>query len=264
MPFDNQGITIYDESFWQTILFDSNGNWLPPERRNYIDFVKMRDAGNASATVLKVGQHNYLDPAFPVSWRDSKGILPRSAYWFMDYRSTAKAQAIMYWDAVKNDLAEGMYFFDFESGSGNWNQLYNAIYEFQQLSGLPNDKIGIYTGYYYWTENVVAHPTNPASLATLNWFAKYPLWLAYYSEIQYIRVPKGWTMDTLLLWQWGTPSIGRSVGCWSEEVDANLLNGGYDKLYKYFGRIGNIPVPPNPVSFPYSITIGDKEYKQGV
>jgi len=253
MPFDNKNIKIYDMSIWQTIMFDSNGNLLPPDRQKHINFNKVRDIGKALAVILKAGQYYYKDPAFDIGWRNAKlAGLPRSSYWFLSRYDTGKNQAKKYWEYLKSDIGEGMHFCDFEYGSGNdWNQVYSFISEFQQLSQLPDYKIGVYTGYYYWTQYA------PSTNAQKNWFAKYPLWLAYYTaNSANIRIPLNWMLETLLLWQWGTPPIGMEIGCWSREVDANLLNGGQEKLNKYFG-VSNTTSP----SFPYSLVINNKEYR---
>lgn len=259
MEFDNQGIKYYDFSRWQTIMLDAYGRLLPPERQKHIDFNKVRDIGKASAVVLKAGQHNFKDIAFDTGWKNAKlAGLRRASYFFTDYRSTGKEQANTYWNIVKSDIGEGFLCADYEAGTwSNWNELYNFIYELQQLSGFPNDKIWIYSTYYFWIEH------SPTSDSALDWFAKFPFWIAAYppNSLDYslVRVPRNWTK--VAGWQNATPSIGLEIGCWSEEVDHDLLNGGNAEFVKYFG--GVLPPTPQPQTFPYSITINNRDYRQG-
>lgn len=255
MKFDNQGIKYYDFSRWQCVMFDSNGKLLPPERQKHIDFNKVRDVGKASAIVLKAGQHNFKDVAFDTGWTNAKlAGLPRATYFFTDYRSTGKEQANKYWDIVKHDTGEGFLCADYETGTwSNWNELYNFISELQQLSGFQNDKIWIYSTYYFWLEN------SPRTDSALSWFADYPLWIAAYppNSLDYsnVRVPRKWT--DVVGWQNATYPIGFEIGTWSHEVDHNFLNGGNTEFRKYFGT----PISPPTVTFPYSLIINNKEYK---
>lgn len=228
MIFDDQGIIGFDVSFYQ------DNNYTPQQ----IDFVKMRNYG-ASFVVIKVGQKTYLDPDFGYNWSKAKeACIPRSAYWFCDDSLSGPEQARLFWEAVKNDPAEGMYFADFEGGSWtHWTQLYNFLAEFKTLSGLPSERIGIYTGHPYWVE------FGPRTLAQKIWFSQFPLWIAWYTwNPDYVKIPDTWT--ECLLWQEGTPPIGYEVGVESREIDKNRFNGGIEKFKQYLGT-PPIIVPPD-------------------
>jgi GH25 family lysozyme M1 (1,4-beta-N-acetylmuramidase) len=236
MIFDNQGIKIYDVSKYQTVMSE-NGKPLPPEKQKHIDFNVMKT--KASAVIIKCGQWNYKDPAFEISWRNAKlAGIPRGSYWFCDRWDTGRNQARLYWSYIKNDVGEGILSADFESGSWNdLNQLYNFIYELQQLSSLPNEKIVLYTNYYYFMEAI--------QNAKREWFAQYPLWIASYSLTpSSVKIPPVW--EKTFLWQYGTPVEGKEAGVQSLEIDGNYLNGGYDEFKKYFGESQNIPEPEEP------------------
>lgn len=226
MNFQDTGIFGFDVSFYQ----DVNATVKK------IDFQMMKDYG-ASFAVIKAGQFTYADEDFADNWRNCKGILPRSAYWFGDKDATGKSQAIRFWALVQNDQPEGMLFVDYEDGSWvDWRQLYDFIVELQTLSGYPSSRIGIYTGRYYWIDH---SPVNPAQR---DWFKPYPLWIAWYADDPtVVRIPLPWI--ECLLWQDGTPSIGFAVGVESREVDHNRFNGDAEKFKTYMG--GTPVVPPD-------------------
>lgn len=231
MEFNNQNIIIYDVSKWQIDI----------PNKKYIDFEKLKTVGKASAVVFKCGQRNFKDYAFDKGWEDAKKAgLPRGSYWFLDKNETGKNQAKLYWEFLKKDIGEGIHFADYETGAGeNWKMLYDFIYEFQQLSGLANHKIGIYTGYPYWVAN------SPETISEKKWFSKYPLWLAWYtSKPQFVKIPQTWT--ECLIWQDGTPAIGLSVGVWSKEIDHNYFNGNQERFEYYFGKTGEVPTEEIP------------------
>lgn len=223
--FNNQNIHFYDVSKYQVIMYNGN-KLLSPEKQKHIDFHKMKET--AKSVVIKCGQKSYKDPAFDVSWRRAKDSgISRGSYWFCDKSDTGKNQAKLYWSYLKNDIGEGIACADFENGSWqNWKELYNFIYEFQQLSGFPNHKIAIYTGYYYFMEN---YPPKESQ----KWFSQFPLWIASYtSSPNYVKIPPLW--DKATFWQYGTPSIGLSAGVHSIEIDGNYFNGTMEEFNKYF------------------------------
>lgn len=228
--FNYSGIFGFDISRWQD----------DPTTPLTVDFNKMKNYG-ASFCISKAGQYNFSDRDFSRNWKLSKEAgLARGSYWFCDSRSKGKAQAQLYWKILQESGYQNeMCFADYEGGAWtDWNELYNFIMEFQSLSGLPDYKIGIYTGYYFFVENV--KDTNAQKF-----FSSYPLWQAWYgTEVQYVKIPKGWENSGMLIWQSGTPAIGREVGVESREIDYNEFNGGYEKFKKYFGEIPNVE-PPN-------------------
>lgn len=228
MNIDDNGIFGFDVSIYQ------DNNYTPQQ----IDFVKMREYG-ASFVVIKAGQGNYADPDFAYNWSEAKKAgLPRSSYFFLDKDFDAREQARKYWSLIKNDMGEGFLFVDFETGSGDWDTLYNFLQELKTLSGLPSSRIGIYTGYYYWIDN---GPTLDASIA---WFKQFVLWLSWYTDYPAIvKIPPPWDESLLVLWQKGTPAIGIEAGVESKEIDYNVFNGDAEKFKLIFN---SIPVEPPP------------------
>jgi GH25 family lysozyme M1 (1,4-beta-N-acetylmuramidase) len=229
MSVINGGLVGFDISHYQSVR-DSFGRWTFP------DFQKMKDYG-AKFVICKAGQYNFEDITFKVYYQKLKEVgLPRASYWFLDSRAEGKAQAQKYWDIIKDEPGEGPLVVDYEHGSGgDWRKLYDFVVEIQRLSGYPNHKIWIYTGYYYWIDN------SPTSIFEREWFAKYPLWLAYYAENY--QVPDMWT--DIVCWQKGTPTIGLDAGVLSREIDYNIFNGDENKLAEYFDGVTAPPPPPN-------------------
>lgn len=238
MNFDYQGIHGYDVSLWND----------DPRTAEQIDFNHMKSTG-AQFVGVKAGQNAYTDPDFKYNWIESKKAgLVRFSYFFCGYEVKPKLQAQNYWDILQLDFnPEEMCFADYENGSWtDWYQLYIFLNEFQMLSGLPSDKVGIYTGYPYWTQH------RPFSDMYLKFFAEHPLFLAWYtSDPAYVRVPLPWT--EVLLWQDGTPVI--DVGQESPKIDSDKFNGDQIKFKKHFGS--SAPTP----AFPSSVYIGEKTYE---
>lgn len=239
LNFQNSGIKIYDVSFYQTVMFEYvNGKriLLPVEKQKHIDFNKMKEKANA--VIIKAGQRNYSDPAFEISWSNAKKAgLPRGSYWFCDKFDNPRNQARLYWSLMKNDLPEGILAADFENGSWlDLNNLYVFINELQQISGLPNNKIAVYTNYYYFME--------ASQNAKREWFGNYPLWIASYTrDPKDVRTPPVWKES--LIWQYGTPVIGLDSGVQSKEIDANWFNGDLEKFKTFFGNVNVSPVVEN-------------------
>lgn len=237
MIFNDQGLIGFDVSRWQR---DAT---VTPAKE--IDFSAMKAYG-ADFVIMKAGQLNFTDPGFHYNWKAARDQgLSRGSYWFLDYRDTPQAQAMRYWNLLKDDVGEGIHAADFEMGARHdLDFLYNFMSYFQQLSGLPNHRIAVYTSYYFFLE-ANASPSDPTpSLEQKQWFGKYPLWLAWYSNFSSdVKVPYPWSMiaGQPVVWQDGTPPIGHRVGVHSVEVDHNRLNGGADVLHTYFGATPNDP-----------------------
>lgn len=227
MQFDSQGFIGFDVSKWQ----DANTTL------QQIDFVKMKQDCNARFVIIKAGQYDWMDEDFVYNWNASGNAgLPRAAYWFCDKARGGKAQAVSFYEILLSVGWDGEpVVADYEGGSWtDWNELYNFLVEIQKLTQLPDHKIWIYTGYYYWVAN---SPTNQTSL---DWFGRFPLWIAWYTnDPAVVKIPAPW--DTAFLWQKGTPAIGKQCGAESEEIDLDELNGGQDKLDYYFGGGGTTP-----------------------
>jgi GH25 family lysozyme M1 (1,4-beta-N-acetylmuramidase) len=243
MQLDDKGLFLFDVSKWQAKYDQITNVWT------YINWDLMRASG-VSAVICKAGQYNFKDFTFDHNWREAKRVgLPRASYWFLDYRLSGTEQARKYWTIMKDDPGEGPLVIDYEQGSGgDWDRLYNFILELQRLSGYPNERIWIYTGYFYWIEH------SPETIAQRQWFAKYPLWLAWYANTpEFVQLPDMWT--ECILWQKGTPTIGYSVGAQSAEIDYNVFNGDKVKFVSYFGEGSDPPPTGDTMYFKASTTI---------
>lgn len=249
MIFNDQGLIGFDVSKWQR-----DATVIPARE---IDFSIMKNYGT-DFVIMKAGQYNYTDPGFIYNWKASRDAgIPRGSYWFLDFRDTPQAQASRYWNLIKNDLGEGIHAADFEFGARHdLDFLYNFLNYFQQLSGLPNERIAVYTTYYFFND-AYANPLDPSpSLEQKQWFGKFPLWLAWYSNFaSNVLVPFPWNIiqGQPIIWQDGTPSIGPEVGVRSEEVDRDRLNGGADVLQTYFGSEPNEGEGEQPMGNYYEV-----------
>jgi GH25 family lysozyme M1 (1,4-beta-N-acetylmuramidase) len=199
-----------------------------------IDFALMKARG-ITAVIIKCGQAYYPDPKFGTYWLAARAAgLPRGSYWFYDSRETPQKQAQLWADLIRSDPGEVMHFADFEEYYGGsyagWQNFKVFLAEFQRLSGLPDSKIGIYTGYYYWIGKV------PAS--EMPWFSKFRLWLASYNPASNVLIPQPWSNATTVLWQYTDHGDGVYFGCASAELDLNYyVNGDLAHFESAFGLI---------------------------
>lgn len=245
MIFDYQGINGFDISTHNdSPLIDGHTNFVLMKK--FAEFV-----------VIRAGNGLTKDADFDIHWKNAKlAGMPRSSYWFCNSFYDPIAQARAYYNIIKDDIGEGMVFADYETGCfTDWNNLYIFITELQRLTKLPDHRIGIYTGYYYWRDH------SPTSLASKLWFRKYPLWIAWYGhDSNAVLIPDTWL--EALIWQKGTPTIGHDVGVESFEIDDDQFNGGREKFAKHFLN-GMITVPPyeEPLPEPEPPQGGDMLYK---
>lgn len=193
--------TIPDVSFWQ-----SN-----PDTGAKINFALMRT--KTPAVILRAGQNTWTDRDFKHNWKAAKAAgLARGAYWFYDSRTSAKVQAGLFADLLKDDPPELLAWFDAEEKYGGafagWQNWYNFMERFKDATGIPQ---GIYTGYYYWTERV-------QSADAQRYFSQYPLWIAAYNPTAPL-VPKPW--KDWDIWQFTDNGDGTQYGVHSLNIDLN-------------------------------------------
>lgn len=213
-----------------------------------VDFHTMRAYG-FDFVVIKAGQRNYVDPAFYINWSEAKGVIPRATYFYYDNTYSAIAQAKIYYDLIKDDI-EGICWLDLEDGKpGDYKGFrywYDFLETFQMLSGLPNERIGIYTAFYYWFDEMLK-----ANLSQRQYFKKYPLWLANYGAVNSnplypdfskIVIPYPWVDTDCLMVQTGTPAIGTQAGVSSFEIDYNVFNGDRDRFNSVFKPVSDIVI----------------------
>jgi hypothetical protein len=94
---------------------------------------------------------------------------------------------------------------------------------------LTDHEIGIYTGYYYFKDNVPD--------AEKEYFEQFPLWLAWYG--MEIKVPAPWTEWTF--WQYTDKGDGHAYGVEASTIDLNYFNGNTETFRKRFGLGGELP-----------------------
>ena len=204
-----------------------------------VDFVAMKEAG-AAGVFVRAGQGLLLDNQFSRSQVETvRADLPDGYYWFLDPRVDPKRQAEMFWGSVKGQSGKLPLVVDYEAPDswggnfGGWKNLYAFL---ERMKTLTSREVIIYTGYYYWQE----HSPNPLTqTASLNYFAQYPLWLAWYTaDVSVVRIPKPWT--TLLFLQY------TESGKWPLGQDLSYFNG--DRL-TYLSRF-NLDILPTPQPVP--------------
>lgn len=228
-------VIVPDISFWQ----DRN------DTLRKVDFIQMR-AALARGVIIRVGQGNWTDEDYADYWQAARNVLPRGLYWFYDSRYNPLLQAGQVAALIEKHGAPEMELWaDYEENYGGsykgWRHFAVFLAELQRL--LPKVRIGIYTGYYYWLD----HSPNPITQkASFQWFAQFPLWLAWYtSNPAIVKIPKPWS--SLLYWQKTDKGDGPLYGVESKNIDLSRFNGtraDFDTRY-------TMPVPtPEPVTPP--------------
>lgn len=218
-------VKLADVSFWQGV----------------INFVVMKAAG-LFGVIIRAGQNTWADIKFKINWALAKAAgLPRGSYFFYDSRVDPGRQAKLWADQLGDDLGELAHAADFEESYGGpfgKKEHFKAfLQEFQRLTGLPNDRIMIYTGFFWWLARVGDDP----------WFRRYSLWLASYGRMDQVRIPAPWTIEDFLLWQYTAEGNGTAYGVGSREIDLNYYCCDPFDYFKRFPRavMEVPPIPPN-------------------
>lgn len=196
------------------------------------------------SAIVRGGQGNWKDTQFTRNITEglARNML-MGVYWFYDDRYSPGAQANALVAAIK-DYATKIklpVFIDWENSyGGNYQGIGEVVAMMQEVQRqLPNLQLGIYTGYYWFTDH-----TNPITNANQFAYLKdKPLWLAWYTDYpSYVRIPAPWTK--LEFWQWGTPVWGIEWGMdGSKEIDMSYFNGTEDEYYQRYGS--SVPsLPP--------------------
>lgn len=180
-----------------------------------IDFKAMKSSG-VSGAIIRAGQRNWVDSRFRENWQKAKEAgIARGSYWFYDSREDPKKQAALWWSLIQDDPGELVHVADLEENYrgayGKPEHFRTFVQEFQRLSGLPDNRIVIYTGYFWWDDRVGGDP----------FFKRFGLWLAWYAAMVYVRVPSPWVEDDLLFWQFTSSGNGPLYGVSSLEIDLN-------------------------------------------
>lgn len=230
-----------------------------PQTPQGINFAKMRE--NAFYVIVRAGQNLWSDRDFKVNWREAKlAGIPRGCYWFYDSRVDPKRQAETWAYLFEGgDYGELPLFGDFEDVYNGpfkgWKNWYTFLERIKEL--VPTKEIGVYTNYYYWTENTVSVNIPTASL---NYFKQYPLWIANYGTNSPL-IPKPWTEYTF--WQFTDNGDGSLYGVESLNIDLNQFNGDLDAFRQRF-KLSDTPTPPPPPpSNNYRVTVSSLKVREG-
>ncbi|MCC6500018.1 MAG: SH3 domain-containing protein [Anaerolineales bacterium] len=223
-----------------------------------INFTKMKQA--AGYVIIRSGQNVWIDSDFVTNWNNAKAVgLPRGSYWFYDSRVEPKVQADLWFSAFDGDLGELPLFADLEEAYGgtytgwrHWKTFLDRI-----KAHVGNHEVGIYTAYYYWISRI---PTNPTDL---NYFHQYPLWIANYGVTTPL-VPKPWSANEWLFWQYTGSGNGALYGVESPGIDLNYFNGDQAAFNQRF-NLGTTPPPPPPPPGPvwYKVTASILNVRSG-
>lgn len=210
-----------------------------------INFSQMNDAGS-QGTVIRAGQNRWPDNKFEANYANAQGVIPRGSYFFYDSRVPPKEQAQLWASMLDNDYGELDHCADYEERYGGeyggWVNLYIFMERFQELTNLPDERVPIYTGYYYWLSSGKAPIGNAESMA---WFKKHRLWLAWYvDDPAYVKIPQPWDAETLIRWQDSAHGNGPFYGVESGNIDMNKHVHGQDHYNEFYGLGTTSPQPP--------------------
>lgn len=223
----DRSVVLTDVSFWQ----------------GDIDFDVMRQAG-AEGVIIRAGQNLWKDAKFDQNYARAKAAnLARGSYWFYDSRVEPVRQAQLWASILNNDYGELDHAADWEENYGGayggWVNLYKFITEFQMKTGLSDERVPIYTGYYYWLSAGKSPQGIPESMA---WFKRHPLWLGWYtSNPDFVKIPSPWDQASLLRWQYTASGNGALYGVGSAEIDLNNHNGDKTHYLAHYGLGGAVP-----------------------
>lgn len=232
-----------------------------PGTPNGINFTRMNQA--ADFVIIRAGQNTWIDSDFKDNWqRAKKEGLPRGSYWFYDSRADPKQQAELWASLLTGDMGELPLFADLEETYGGefqgWNHWKQFLERLKELVG--QKEIGIYTAYYYWLNNA---PNAVTQATELEYFHRYPLWIANYGVSQ-PSVPKPWSANEWILWQFTAMGDGLLYGAESREIDLNYFNGDAQAFAQRFNvPIPSDPAPPDPTMMKYVVNTGALYVREG-
>lgn len=250
----DDSITIIDTSHWDAVLdFD-------------VIMSKIKD-GTLDGLYMKATDGvNYVDKQFARSSAEAMRLgIPWGAYHWLKPQVDPRRQARDYVKSVAN----------FNPITGKWvlkfpldpvvdveerpiyitpaqvrTALLAFIQEFVILTGLPAERLGIYTAEWWWQpKNITPSP----DVARVHW-----LWVANYTEADKPLMPKDWldVGKTWRMWQYSADKNGRGkeFGGKSSSMDINRYQGGIEKFKADYPNLSVVVVPP-PVVPPAVVSI---------
>lgn len=221
---------VPDISFYQNDVTTPGG----------VNFDVMNQAG-AAGVIIRAGQNLWVDEDFAQNWLLAKNNhLARGSYWFYDSRVDPKRQAELWISTLGDDQGELPLFADFEDRYDGdyfgWQHWYNFLEAVKALA--PLKEIFIYTGYYYWLEEM-----QRASKESQAYFKQYPLWIAAYNtEAPKIPPP----FDDWTFWQYTDNGDGTLYGVESKNIDLSYFNGTVEEFITRFNLSTEPPIDPIP------------------
>jgi GH25 family lysozyme M1 (1,4-beta-N-acetylmuramidase)/uncharacterized protein YraI len=211
--------------------------------------------------IIRAGQNLWADSDFKNNWRRAKEVgLPRGSYWFYDSRAEPRQQAELWVNLLSGDMGELPLFLDLEEayrGSySGWSHWKTCLERLRALVG--SKEIGIYTAFHYWNSNAPLSQPNE-----LEYFHRYPLWIANYGVAQPL-VPRPWTTNEWLFWQFTASGDGPFYGVESLEIDLNFFNGDAQAFAQRFKvPVPTDPIPPDPAGNQYRVNAGTLNVREG-
>ena len=227
---------ILDISFYQD---------NPDTKSIFVNFDKMKL--NADGVIFRVGQAEWEDKKLKeyLDASSNVGILT-GGYWYYDNRYSPEKQADLCSSIVdKYSIKFNLPLFaDFEdrriSSFSGWDNWYRFMERLKK--NLPDVKIGVYTGYYYWLEFC------PKEKSQRDYFGKFPLWIAQYPYDRHVdsslysnpKIPEN-TWKDWVFWQVSDRGDGHHFGVESSRVDVNYFNGTFEDFERSFGKVEETP-----------------------
>jgi len=210
----------------------------------FVDW-KLAVNNGASFAYIKSSQWD-KDPRFSESWANSRGVLPRGAYHFLDWGWSEVKQAELMVKILGNDIGELPPALDLELDPAPYGLLATQVSTkarafcdtVERLTGrIPT----IYVGHYFWEQ---------WGSEAERW-ARYPLWLPWYAPMSYIQLrtggtgaPKPWKQWAI--WQYSCKGPGLAYGCQSLDLDMDEFYGT-EAEFAMFTNGNSMPIPPPPI-----------------
>jgi lysozyme len=190
-----------------------------------IDWNKAKSAG-ARFAFIKAGQGSWQDSDFTYNWTESKRAgIKRGAYWYLDNRYDALAQAYKFMSIMSAapDRGELPHVADYEMRDQRPSPITcrSRLLTFLNHVETASARVPIiYTGPAYWAEVG----------STENFWRRHPLWIAHY-EVSTPRVPLPWA--TWTFWQHTVKGDGPTFGMESLQVDLDYyqMGEGFDAIF---------------------------------
>jgi len=203
-----------------------------------VNFVKMKLS--AAFVIIRAGSCNsvtgdcYWDYCVATNAEGAQEAeLPKGFYWF--YREFgiehAKKQARYFWDAIREWTIEEGLFCDVEVNDAKLKNVLAFMDELKLVSGLPDNKLGIYSRALLW--NALAGDHSPFK-RFLCWIARYHATISHPWNTWPAGHMQPW--GDYDYWQWSADKNGRGeeFGVDSDDIDLNRKREGGEPSNPHF------------------------------